>query len=109
MIQRKDRTLDAYEDAGAVLRLLKTLGTKAAVEVSPILHAADTDKLLRALDKVDEICSRAEENMFRDYPQLPSQYIDVFYGAANGQPLNEVDEKIHKKMEVVARELTARA
>lgn len=45
MIQRKNSTLDIYEYAGAILRLLKALGTKAAVKVSSILNAADMDKL----------------------------------------------------------------
>lgn len=76
------------------MRLYKTLGTRLAVDISRVLSAADQDKLIRALGKIDEICSRVEDNMFHDHPQLSNQYLDVFYGSTDGRPRNEVDEKI---------------
>ena len=94
MIQKNRRTVDTYMSAGAKMRLLKTLGTRTAVEVSQVLSAQDTQKLMRALDKIDEVCSKAEDNMFRDHPDLPDQYLDVFYGTTEMEPRNEVDEKV---------------
>ena len=94
MIQKNKRTVDTYMKVGAKMRLFKTLGTKMTVEISRVLSASDTHKLMRALDKVDEICSRAEDNMFRDHPDLSDQYLDVFYGTTETEPRNEVDRKV---------------
>ncbi len=102
MLKKNRRTVDTYMKAGAEMRLFKNLGTRMAVDISKVLSATDTDKLMRALDKVDEICSKAEENMFRDHPQLPDEYIDVFYGNVRDEPRNDVDEKIIRMARKVA-------
>lgn len=94
MIAKKDRNIDVYKNAGAYMRLLKTAGTKALIEISKVLYAKDTDRLIKALNTIDEICSRAEYNMFRDYPDLSNEYIDVFYGDVSDIPRNDVDEEI---------------
>ena len=92
MIQKNRRTVDTYMKVGAKMRLFKMLGTRTAVEISQVLSATDTQKLMRALDKVDEICSKAEDNMFRDHPELPDEYVDVFFGDTDKKPRNSVDE-----------------
>lgn len=94
MIARNERKIDVYENAGAYMRLLKTVGTKAVVAISPVLHAKDTDKFLKALNTIDVICSKADSNMFSDYPDLDNEYIDIFYGDLSSDPKNGVDEKI---------------
>ena len=94
MLQKKRRTVDTYMKAGAKMRLFKTLGTRMVVDISRVLSASDTQKLMRALDKVDEICSKAEDNMFRDHPELPNMYIDVFYGNIGDEPRNDVDREV---------------
>ena len=94
MLQKNRRTVDTYKKVGAKMRLLKTLGTKVAVEISQVLSASDTEKLLRALEKIDEVCSKAEDNMFRDHPELPDEHVDVFYGSVDKEPRNEIDEEI---------------
>ena len=53
MIQKNRRTVDTYMKVGAKMRLFKMLGTRTAVEISQVLSATDTQKLMRALDKVD--------------------------------------------------------
>lgn len=94
MLNKKERTLDVYKRAGAEMRLFKTLGAKLATDISKVMKSGDTDMLLRALDKVDIICSRAEDNMFRDFPDISSDYIDVFYGCTKNDPRNEVDAEM---------------
>ena len=94
MIQKNRRTVDTYMKVGAKMRLFKMLGTRTAVEISQVLSATDTQKLMRALDKVDEICSKAEDNMFRDHPDLSDEYLDVFYGSTEMEPRNDVDRKV---------------
>ncbi len=94
MLKRNERTLETYMKAGAEMRLYKTLGTRLSADISRVLSAADQDQLRHAMGKIDRICSRAEDNMFQDYPQLSNQYIDVFYGSTDSKPRNDVDEKI---------------
>ena len=105
MIQKNQRTMEIYEEAGAKMRLLKTLGTKTVTAVSRVLSAADTDKMLRALGKIDEICSKAEDNMFADHSELSSEYTDVFYGASDSRPRGEVDRRMLERMRGAAHEL----
>lgn len=108
MIDKKSRTMDLYETAGADMRLLKMIGTKALMDVSQVLSAADCDKFIRALHTIEKICSHAEDNMFRDHPGLSSQYTDVFYGSSSAEPRNEVDERMHERMKGIVDELIPR-
>lgn len=94
MVSKKERTMERYMKAGAHMRLFKNLGAKMITDISLVLSAADQDKLMRAMDKVNEVCSRAEDNMFHDYPQLSNEYIDVFYGNVEDEPRNDVDRKV---------------
>lgn len=105
MLQKKNRTIDEYKRAGAEMRLLKNLGTKLAVDISKVVSAADYEKLSRALNRIDEVCSHAEDNMFRDFPQLDNQYVDVFYGNVSDFPRNQVDEEQIALAKKVADEL----
>ena len=98
MISRKERTLDVYENAGAWMRLLKTVGTETMTAISPVLSAKDTDRMLKALDTISLVCSDAEENMFRDHPHVSNEYIDVFYGNVSDEPRNKVDAGILKRV-----------
>lgn len=105
MLNRNERTVERYMEAGAEMRLYKSLGTRLAVDISCVLSAADQDKLIRALGKIDEICSKAEDNMFHDHPELSNEYLDVFYGNTDSTPRNGVDEKILGMAREVADEL----
>lgn len=108
MITRNEREIDVYENTGAYMRLLKTVGTKAVVAISPVLHAKDTDKFLKALNSIDEICSKADSNMFSDHINLGNEYVDVFYGDLASEPRNDVDEKIITMAKESADELFKR-
>ncbi len=37
---------------------------------------------------------KAEDNMFRDHPDLTDEYLDVFYGSTEMEPRNDVDRKV---------------
>ncbi len=108
MIAKKNRIMDMYETAGADMRLLKTLGTKALMDTGSVLSSADCDKFIRALHTIEKICSHAEDNMFRDHPRLSSEYMDVFYGSSAAEPRNEVDERMHERMKGIVDELLPR-
>ena len=94
MLLKKRRTLELYKSAGAKMRLYKSLGAKLVTEISCVLSATDTEKLMRAMDKIDEVCSRAEDNMFNDHPEISDEYVDVFYGAVSDEPRNDLDAEM---------------
>ncbi len=94
MLTKKERTIDKYMKAGAEMRLIKTLASRAFVDVDCLIKVSDQNKLRRVMIIIDEICSTAEDNMFRDHPQLSDEYINVFYGATNNRPINSVDAHV---------------
>lgn len=106
MLKKTERTIEKYKKAGAMMRLYKTLGSKLMVEISGVLSAADQDKMMRAMRRIDEVSSNAEDNMFRDFPQLSDRCIDVFYGATDMEPRGEVDTEIIALSKEVADGLT---
>jgi hypothetical protein len=108
MERKIDRTIEKYERAGAMMRLYKTLGTKLVVELSSVISAADQDKMMRAMGKIDEVCSKADNNMFTDHPQVTNDYINVFYGSTDSEPISHLDRKIIKMAREVADELFER-
>lgn len=105
MYTKKDRTLEEYKRAGSEMRLFKTLGSKVAVDISKVLSAADTDKFIRALNKIDDICCKADDNLFRDYPEVGNEYTDVFYGSVGAAPRNALDAEMIERARVTANEL----
>lgn len=93
-MRKTERTMERYMKSGAMMRLYKTLGAHLLAEISAVVSAADQEKMMRAMKRIDEVCSNAEDNMFRDFPQLPDQYIDVFYGSTKNKPLRDLDAEI---------------
>lgn len=105
MVSKKERTMERYLKAGAEMRLFKNLGAKMITDISYVLSAADQDKLMRAMNRIDEVCSNAEDNMFCDYPNISNEYTDVFYGNVEDAPRNGVDKKIIEMAREAADEL----
>ena len=89
----KKRTMDDYKMAGAYMRLLKTILPETIVACSAVLYAKDTDRFLSAERAISQICSRAEDNMFTDFPELGNEHIDIFYGAVGNKPRNDTDRE----------------
>ena len=77
-----------------MMRLSKAVLTKLIVEISPVISAADQDRLISLENKINLICSKAEDNMFRDHPELSNEYLDVFYGNIESRPRNGVDRRV---------------
>ena len=94
MLAKKNRTIDEYKKAGAKMRLFKNVGTKLAVDISKVKSTSDYKILEGALHRIDVVCSRAEDNMFSDFPELGSEYVDIFYGDVKYKPRNPLDEEI---------------
>lgn len=105
MLPKNKRTLEVYKTAGAEMRLYKTLGAKLMTDISRVLSAADQDILMRAMNKIDTVCSRAEENMFRDWPDLSGEHIDVFYGAVDYGTKHDLDAEMVRRAKQIADDL----
>ncbi|MGN1114371.1 MAG: hypothetical protein ACI4RC_04545 [Oscillospiraceae bacterium] len=105
MINKKDRTLELYKTSGALMRLFKSVASELIVNISAVLKAEDTDKLIKLIDKIESLSSTAENNMFKDYPGLNNEYIDVFYGSLKGKPKNKLDEEIIQKAKELSKQL----
>ena len=60
MYNKKDRTLELYMKTGAEMRLLKSLYTRTAVDVSKLLPVKEYHRLVSALDTINSVCSRVE-------------------------------------------------
>lgn len=76
------------------MRLLKEAGSNAVVKASVILPAAETDRFMKLIDKIEDVASEAEKQMFTDHPELSGEYTDVFYGNLSGAPRTDVDAEV---------------
>lgn len=94
MLNKNERTMEVYMEAGAYARLLSDIGTKAAVAMSKVLPAKETDRLVVLLNRFDEIKCKADDQLFRDYPDLGNEGTDVFYGTLSQEPRNQMDEEV---------------
>ena len=108
MLVKSNRTIDEYKRAGAAIRLLRSVAGKALVDVSGVISSRDQDVLEKAINIIEDICSHAEDNMFHDFPELPNDFIDVFYGEVDDDPRNEVDRGQMELARKVADELFER-
>lgn len=109
MMNKKNRTLEQYKKVGAEMRLIKELGTKLWVDASQILSVPERDKLRRAFDKINEVCSCADSHLFHDHPEVDNTYVDVFYGNLSSEPRNETDAEMIALAHSVADDLFSSA
>ena len=107
MLNKDERTIAVYMKAGALMRLYKTIGAKLFDAIGTVISAADRKKLLCALHGIDAVCSNAENNMFRDHPDLSRQYTDVFYGSTELEPRSDVDKAVLAMAREIAKGITA--
>ena len=94
MLNKNERTMEVYVEAGAYARLLSDIGAKAAVAMSKVLPAKDVDRLVILLNRIDEIKCKADDQLFRDFPQIGHEGTDVFYGTLSQAPENELDRTV---------------
>ena len=94
MYNKNERTMGVYVEAGAYARLLSDIGTKAAVAMSKILPAKETDRLVNLLHRLDEVKCKADDQLFRDFPDLGHEGTDVFYGTLSEEPQNQLDAEV---------------
>ena len=108
MMAKKNRTIEVYRRAGAGMRLLKTVVGQVLMDISGVISSVDQDRFSRAIGLIQQVGSHAEDNMFHDFPELPNDFIDVFYGEVDDEPRNEVDRGQMELARKVADELFER-
>lgn len=79
MDRKNNRTLDKYKYVGAKMCLCKELVASLVVSSYAVVSASDSRKLTKAFTLINEVCSNAEDNMFRDFPELDNSYVAVFH------------------------------
>lgn len=84
MSLKKDRTIDLYKEAGARAQFCKHVLNMTLTTMLNVLPAADADKMMRAVRKIEDVLSKTEDMMFKDHPEIGKEYLDVFYGAGPG-------------------------
>lgn len=102
MDSKKKRTLDVYKKVGAEMQLLRALLSKLWIDSYAVLLSTDNDKLARVQPILDELCSKAEDKMFADFPELTNEYIHVFYGRTDMQ---DHPDDLDREMIALAREV----
>ncbi len=84
--------LDFYKNAGAHTRLFSWLMANTVNSLGMVVPAKQIRKLIRFdLRDFPGIKSEAENRMWADHPDLPSEYRHVFYGCPELQPDADID------------------
>lgn len=96
ILAKKDRTLEAYKQAGAQVRLCKAAAVSAAVALGGVLTSDEYAKVTRALSLLDEAVCRADDRMFHDHPGIGDDYTRVFYGHLGSDTISPVDEEVRR-------------
>lgn len=78
MDRKKYRTIEAYEDADARMRIVKQLGELLLADIGGVVSDKDYNTVQKALKKIDEVCVYAKKNMFADFPDLDEKYNRLF-------------------------------
>lgn len=111
MINRDERSIEKYLDAGADLCLCRELLRRALRPVGDILYAKKEESFLRVLDAVELACISAERNMLRDFPDLDSGAGDVFFRnfrePAKTELASLIDDHVKETLEEMATSVNA--
>ena len=98
----KRNKLIEYKEAGAWMRLCKDVISKTELACCMVLNRKDTALIEKAAEKIASACSRAEDNMFSDYPDLTTGSADIFYGTLEARPRTDIDsEQIELAKELI--------
>lgn len=93
MDKKENRTFDRYKRIAAEMILFHNLGLDLVVTIQHVIPAAKIDKLQGAINNIDDVRSRTEDNMFKDIPNLNDDYLYVFYGFLSSTSTNHVKEE----------------
>lgn len=89
---KKNATIENYMALGADCRLFKNLLIKIITNNN--LLNIETKELYKISSQFDKFVSEQENKMLRAYPKLPNEYLRVFYGTIDREPLDEEVDKV---------------
>lgn len=95
----KNRKLDDYKMAGAWMRICKAVIANTWTKCWSVLSAKDCRMFDAAERRISALCSRAEDNMFMDFPDLDNEALDIFYGSPDTDPRTDTDREQIKIMQ----------
>ena len=93
-MRKNKKTLEQYKDMGAKFRVFKTMACQLSVDASQFLTSKQWAKRQKAVDSIGAYAAPIEDKMFRDYPELTNEYVDVFYGATDNETRNEARNEV---------------
>lgn len=96
---KKNATLENYMAFGADCKLLRAMFVKVLCNKS--LLVAESGELHKLASQLDKFICKQEDMMLQAYPDLPNEYLRVFYGPLNREPL---DEKVDKTVIDMAKQ-----
>ena len=104
-MQKHKKTLEQYMELGAKFRTFKTMASKLCVDASQFMSRDDWNRMQKAVEKIAAYASSIEDEMFREYPELSDEYVDVFYGATTNEPRGSVDANIVERAKKFCEQL----
>ena len=90
--------IEDYITAGAWARICKTVMSHTYIKLSEVMYAKDIDRWRSPEQKICGIISKAEDTMFDKFPDIGSEYVDVFYGGTQFTRASEVEIAVCRKM-----------
>lgn len=96
---KKNATVEDYMAFGADCKLLKAIFTRVLCHKA--LLSAESDEIYKLSKQFDNFVCRQEDKMFEAHPDLPDEYLRVFYGPLSRKPL---DEKVDKAVIDMAKQ-----
>lgn len=106
--KRIDRTLEEYMRLGAYYTILKEIVVTTDVETGYLCGGKIAKNTSRAVEKIYQSCSDAEDCMFKDYPMLESDYVNVFYGGISGSKKTPVAKREKQMIKDILKEMIER-
>lgn len=104
-MKKQKKTLEEYKELGAKFRVFKTMAVKLSVNAGQFLTKNEWSKLQKAVDTISGYVSPIEDQMYREFPELGNEHVDVFYGATTNEPRNEVDAEMVERAKAFTEQL----
>ena len=98
----KKATLDQYMDIGAQVKLIKAMMSNLMTMTAGTLPKTVYGNEFRSLERaMRNLSSKFEDRMFREYPELPDDYLKVFWGNMPRSTGDEMERDLAARMEKI--------
>ena len=104
-LTRSRRTIKMYVQAGAEMLIFKKILSKLHTDAITLLPVSKSNRIGRAIDIINRVCSEVESNMLEDFPHISQSYATEFYGPTENPAFYSVDEQVNKRMREILESL----